>query len=191
MKNKIGKEILELRSNGYSYNKIMKELGCSKSTVHYHCTNAKDRVVRKNLDRRKNNPDLAIMRKIYSFCVDTKEKKYEESKARKLYDIVNRAIWRFSRIDGRSNRMFSPKDFFNKFTKTPKCALTGRDIDLLDTKSYELDHIVPRAHGGTNELDNCQILCRDANRAKNSMLQDDFIKLCREIVAHDDQKRNK
>lgn len=34
MKNKI----LELRKNGVSYNEIQKKLGCSKSTISYHCT---------------------------------------------------------------------------------------------------------------------------------------------------------
>jgi len=29
--------ILDLRSKGWSYNKIVKELGCSKGTVAYHC----------------------------------------------------------------------------------------------------------------------------------------------------------
>lgn len=31
-------KIIELRENGFSYNKISEELGCSKSTVSYHCS---------------------------------------------------------------------------------------------------------------------------------------------------------
>lgn len=33
-------KILDLRKEGYSYSEIIKEVGCAKSTVSYHCNNA-------------------------------------------------------------------------------------------------------------------------------------------------------
>lgn len=49
------KEILKLRSLGYTYNEIVKELGCAKSTVSYHCG---DRQSEKHLERvRKRRKD--------------------------------------------------------------------------------------------------------------------------------------
>jgi 5-methylcytosine-specific restriction endonuclease McrA len=34
------------------------------------------------------------------------------------------------------------------------------------TENLEIDHIIPLAKGGTNELDNLQILCKKCNRKK-------------------------
>lgn len=34
------------------------------------------------------------------------------------------------------------------------------------TKELEIDHIIPVAHDGTNELANLQLLCKDCNREK-------------------------
>lgn len=34
------------------------------------------------------------------------------------------------------------------------------------TENLEIDHIVPLARGGSNELDNLQILCKKCNRRK-------------------------
>ena len=32
-------EILKLRRKGYTYNQIIEKVGCSKSTISYHCSN--------------------------------------------------------------------------------------------------------------------------------------------------------
>lgn len=37
-----GPEIIRLRNQGLSYRKIEKELGCSRSTISYHCTKAEN-----------------------------------------------------------------------------------------------------------------------------------------------------
>ena len=34
------------------------------------------------------------------------------------------------------------------------------------TKDFELHHIIPHARGGSNRLENLQLLCRDCNRMK-------------------------
>ena len=37
-----------------------------------------------------------------------------------------------------------------------------------DETSLEIDHIVPVARGGTNDIDNLQTLCRECNRMKHT-----------------------
>lgn len=59
-----------------------------------------------------------------------------------------------------------------------KCALSGRDLDM----KFEVDHIVPRSRGGGDDLSNLRLVCKAANQAKRSLLDDEFIALCRDIV---------
>lgn len=83
---------------------------------------------------------------------------------------------------------FTVDDLMAKIGDDPTCALTGRKIDLSNRATYALDHIVPRARGGDNSLENCQLVCRDVNQAKHSMLQAAFIELCRAVVRRADQQ---
>lgn len=57
-----------------------------------------------------------------------------------------------------------------------KCALTGVH---LTPNTAELDHITPIKKGGSNEIENLQWVSRQVNRAKGSMLQSEFIEMCR------------
>ena len=62
-----------------------------------------------------------------------------------------------------------------------KCALTGW---ALEPATAVLDHVVPLSQGGANTIDNLQVVHSKANAAKGVMSQDDFIALCRAVVAH-------
>ena len=59
----------------------------------------------------------------------------------------------------------------------PPCGICGEAIDYalpyLDPMSYVVDHIVPVARGGADELDNKQAAHRSCNRAKSDSLPDD------------------
>jgi len=61
-----------------------------------------------------------------------------------------------------------------------RCALTGRELIPADAS---LDHIIPISRGGPDCIENAQIVHKDVNRAKGVMLNAEFIKLCREVVA--------
>ena len=62
-----------------------------------------------------------------------------------------------------------------------RCALTGRS---LTPDMASLDHIVPVRCGGKHLVENTQVLHRDVNRAKTTMTNEEFIRLCREVVEH-------
>ncbi len=59
------------------------------------------------------------------------------------------------------------------------CALSGRKLD----RHAQLDHVVALARGGTHELGNFQWLCKEVNLAKRELSVDEFVALCRDIVA--------
>lgn len=65
-----------------------------------------------------------------------------------------------------------------------KCALTGR---ALTPENCCLDHINPRSMGGEHVIENVHLVVPEANRAKGTMSMDEFIGLCREVVAWADR----
>lgn len=62
-----------------------------------------------------------------------------------------------------------------------RCALTGRE---LTPETAALDHIVPVSRGGEHCIENAQVLHKEVNRAKGTLTNEEFIALCREVVAH-------
>ena len=62
-----------------------------------------------------------------------------------------------------------------------KCYLTGKDINL-ETDDYCLDHIIPVAKGGSNELDNMGITIPEANASKSDMCLEEYINLCKMVL---------
>lgn len=65
-----------------------------------------------------------------------------------------------------------------------RCALTG---ERLSPDNAALDHIKPICRGGNHTIWNMQALTDTANRAKGSLTQDEFIQLCRDVVAWSDR----
>jgi 5-methylcytosine-specific restriction endonuclease McrA len=61
-----------------------------------------------------------------------------------------------------------------------RCAITGRPLDW---ETLELDHIVPRSRGGTNDLSNLRLACHEGNTLKRNWLDEELVALCREILA--------
>ena len=62
-----------------------------------------------------------------------------------------------------------------------RCALSGVP---LTPQTAVIDHIIPVSSGGGNELSNLQWLHKDVNRAKSVLTQDEFMRICRQVVAY-------
>ena len=79
------------------------------------------------------------------------------------------AVWDFDLIEtdpvGESTRYLVLRD------ANGKCALCGKSKD---EEPLEVDHIVPRSKGGTNDKGNLQALCRTCNRGKSNRDDTDF-----------------
>lgn len=87
-------------------------------------------------------------------------------------------IYRF--CDNKMN--FTPQELMDKISPSPKCYLTGDNINLEDSRSYELDHIIPRSKGGDNSLENCGVTVKMANRVKTDLVIDELIEICEKIL---------
>lgn len=59
------------------------------------------------------------------------------------------------------------------------CALTGRKLD----RTAHLDHIVPKARGGTDVIGNYRWVCPEVNMVKRDLMDDEFLRLCRDCMA--------
>lgn len=62
-----------------------------------------------------------------------------------------------------------------------KCALTGIEIT---PKRSSLDHRDPRSLGGTDDVDNLQVVLPMINRAKTNMSERQFVSMCHAVARH-------
>ena len=65
-----------------------------------------------------------------------------------------------------------------------RCALTGAALKPTDAA---MDHILAVSRNGPHTIDNAQILRKDVNRAKGTLTNEEFLKLCRAVVQHADR----
>jgi hypothetical protein len=62
-----------------------------------------------------------------------------------------------------------------------RCALSGVK---LSPETAQLDHIEPLSDGGSNDASNLQWLDARVNKAKNTMSQAEFVRMCVEVAIH-------
>lgn len=60
-----------------------------------------------------------------------------------------------------------------------RCALTGV---RLTRENCEIDHIIPKSKGGTNDRLNLRWLLSDVNQAKRALTDEEFINMCQSVV---------
>lgn len=190
MNKNLKNKIIELRQNGESYTQIQKKLGCSKGTIAFHCsTKVKEKTLIRNQKRRKANPlRTKIELFLYSKKNNAKDQKFNGGSIEQRLNIKTWHFIKKTKYGGYGKRMFNESHLLEKIGENPVCYLTGRPINLEDSRSYNLDHIIPKSKGGTNSLDNCEIACRDANQAKNDLTYDEFIQLCRDVISYHEKK---
>ena len=150
-------QILKLRKEGKSYKKIEKELGCSLSTISYHCGKGQ------------------------------KEKAYQRvKKQRALYPWLHKQdhfIERYKDKDVTYNSKYFDREKLQGYLDSiTECYLTGRKIDTSDVTTYQFDHIIPISKGGDSTFENLGITTPEANYAKGNLSVEEFIELCKDVL---------
>jgi len=172
-------DILSLRRAGLSYNEIQRELGCSKSTISYHCGANKSE--KKRVKSQSKSP---LCSKVHSFKARCTRSAWR-SFASKIKCFKRRHKGSRGRTSWRVNvkKQYTCADVVEKVGSKPICYLTGKKINLNKPTTYTLDHRVPTSKGGENELENLEICSHRANQAKADLSLDEFYKLCEDVLA--------
>jgi len=157
-KEKIRKQIYLYLKKGYPREKILSILNLNKDMYYVIKMSDEDRIKRLEYQR----------------------KAREKSKIQP-YFYLKQNIKQFQKKSKITDN-FSLQDVLNKFGPSPKCALSGEEIDYNNTKTYNLDHIIPFSRGGTGNLDNLQLVTPRINLMKSNLSNEEFINLCKKIV---------
>lgn len=174
-------KILELRRQNIPYRKIAKILQCNDHTVYYHCCPSIYKRERRVLSQRHPFYVKMINYKSRKYRRGSKKKQdleFKKAFARKLKCFI--AI----KNEGLMKAEFTLDDIINKFGDTPKCYITGDEIDVTKPRSYHFDHIMPSSKGGDNSLSNLGICTRQANLAKSDMTLDELEFFCKKVLEH-------
>jgi len=176
-------KIKELRNRGYSYRDIENALGCSRSTVCYHLAPGQKQKTKERRKKVPYNTYLHVKRTSHfqNPIVRTQAKLNPKPilTQRQVSKAISDKAYRFQK-----DAKFTHKDIHAKYGDHFQCALTGRPLSWNNPQEYEYDHILPVARGGNNTIENLQIVCADANRAKSDLTEDEFLDLCKEVVLH-------
>ena len=172
-------DILNLRKQGLTYKEIQAELGCSKGTISYHCgSNQREKT------RVRSQQKSPLCKKVGTFKARCSKPAWR-SFSSKIKCFKRRAKgsrassgWRV-----KVSAQYNCADVVEKIGTKPVCYLTGSKINVDEPKTYSLDHRVPVAHGGSNDLENLEICSLQANKAKADLGLDEFYKLCEDVLA--------
>jgi CRISPR/Cas system Type II protein with McrA/HNH and RuvC-like nuclease domain len=60
-----------------------------------------------------------------------------------------------------------------------KCALSGQE---LTPENVSLDHVVPLCDGGSDDIENVQLVTLEINRMKSTLPNSRFVELCQHVA---------
>lgn len=129
--------------------------------------------------KKRSNVEIIIRDKLESFnrFYQVKQKTISNTKIEKL---IKQKILNFCE----DQMKFTIEQLLEKIGDEPKCYISGESINLLDSKSWSLDHIIPKSKGGDNSINNCGITTRQVNTMKSDIMYEDFIKICEKITEY-------
>lgn len=121
--------------------------------------------------------------KKYVVCIYTEKNSIKLAKKNKK---------RFVQLEDGAVVEKSERISFNKTTRKEvyrksegHCMLCGKFVDYED---FTVDHIVPLAKGGTNDISNLQCACKRCNTIKQDIMPDELIEVLTEMIEYDIKK---
>ena len=167
----IGPQIKKLHKQGYSYNKIVEIIGCSKGTVGYHLTpNEKQRAKKRLINARKN----PLHRRSFQW---------------EGFESLKKSSNIFRARRGNVNRAELMHEYI-KVNFNNKCYISGRELPD-DFRKIELDHIIPTSKGGSNDITNMGPTLRQSNAMKSDMTMEELLELCKDTLEYHGYKVTK
>ena len=160
-KNNLKNGIIRLRLLGKSYGQISKELGCTKSTAHYHTIKNK-----RFFNQRFHEATVTKLFRRYKSFIGSGGNKNRKNKIKKNSDPEKLAT--FSQI-------------ITKIENYPFCEMTGIPININNLESYSFDHKIPISRGGSGSYENFNLVCRQVDQMKKNYSLDEFKNLCKLI----------
>ncbi|QQV91433.1 HNH endonuclease [Tenacibaculum phage Gundel_1] len=161
-------DILRLRKEGKTYTEIQNSLGCSRGTISYHCGKGQKEKTKARTIKNRRNTKSKILRKIDLFINRNSDNKLSYRKRSEIHVKM-----------------------LNKVLDNPICYLTGKEINLHESESYNLDHIIPFSKGGENTLSNMGLTSKDANHSKSYLTFNEYINLCKDVLNNNGYKVSK
>lgn len=197
--------IFELKEKGYSYRDMNKEFGYSKGTISYHLGKGqKEKNNQRQIKLRKEKPILRKVERYLRKPLLHKDNIIKEDFVTSPERLLYKKVYDFNKKDFFNNNRRRNKNLIMKFTANQlieregdinniTCEFTGEKIDINDTKSYELDHLLPASRPElfenytpeiVNGLDNCVFVKPVINRMKSDQTYEELIENCIKILKH-------
>jgi CRISPR/Cas system Type II protein with McrA/HNH and RuvC-like nuclease domain len=159
-------QILSLRAEGKSYDEIQAIVGCSKGNISYHCGQGQKQKTRQRTKTSRGKSTLVRKREQF-YC--------------KKSQFARRGL---PNKKGKALPLFTLEELREKIGDNYTCYLSGRKIDINDSRSYHFDHIIPVSRGGDNSLGNLGLSDATINKMKHNLTDKEFIDTCKEVLEH-------
>ena len=179
--NETGKEIVRLRFQGKTYREIHKLTGYSLSTICFYVGAGQKEKAFHRISIFKARQRM--INKLYQYI--NRKPVYRLTRNVTIPSVLIVKYSRFLKRKTTSMKKtlpFTVEEVFERIGDEPKCYLTGRPVDIRDSRSYHLDHKIPVSRCGDCSLDNLGLTCAQANVAKSDMLLPEFIELCKDVL---------
>lgn len=185
-----GAKIIELRKQGLSYSQIAARVGCNKSTVSYWChASTRQNAKNKKQKQKEENPwKYKLLKAIGNFKCKTQGTGRDymniNYKIKDWNKKFRTAVSEFNSGGKILENKYGYQDVIKAWGGTTvKCYLTGKEIDITKD-NYQLDHKVPIAKGGTNEISNMRPVLPYANASKTDMTVEEYLNLCKIVLTN-------
>ena len=170
------------RAKGWSYKNLAHKFKLSKSTLSYHYGKGQKEKTRARMQKRRDHFQLKVDH-FWDKAMDTKrDKALTNKRPERTWDYKVRGFHK--------DKENSTKGYSFPWVA---CKITGRKVSVMVPKGHHyacnLDHILPAARGGPNNVENCQPLDERINAMKVDMTNEEFFDKVAEVTRGDMYKK--